>query len=261
MYIVCTALYFLLATAVAGKESAKGETSYAGTDCRKYSAIGTVLQCAGSQYTARTITNTTLLQYIDFVRDKIAPDTMYYSAGISTGTDIRVVAGVQKNPSFVKQVSMSIDPRKAYTQGYLFDMGISLRKPILVFAINANQFDLPQLPKYLTTATTVRGSSDLPRVFASSFVDDFTPHSDAKCEEWYANWEIRAEFEKMDGVAIVMHPEHWCPQAAKGKFDVIITKFKSIEDDARLGKVLIPEWTYHAQKTYGTVPSDFQVFQ
>lgn len=73
------------------------DTVFGSKDCRKYSFLGTAVQCMGSQYATGNVTKTQMKFYLTWALDQLSSTETYTSVEVVTGMETRFVAGTQKH--------------------------------------------------------------------------------------------------------------------------------------------------------------------
>jgi len=189
-------------------------------DCRKYKDDWRVAQCAAGLKQAGLITKTLFNGLMDYAKTLGNVNIVTYnSVGFSTGDGLKLVMGVQHNPSFVHRVSVRVDPRHYYAEVAWYEMGQETTKPVM--ALSENRVDgLPVLDTGMLPMMIAVGNSVMLRVYR------VTHGGNAKdaCAN-LASWEYLNSAKTLKGVMFVVDEGLWCPEAANGPFHVVHTEF------------------------------------
>lgn len=237
-------------------------TTFAKTDCTKYSDPGTVAQCAGSQYSAGQIGNTTFVGYLQKAISMIAPQTSFYGLGITTGIQKKLIIGKANDPVFEKAISVDYDPREWAYKPTGIELPGKFTKPVLIYAVNRN-IDLPDWNNGVYQGWMPTGTDTTAMGYVAEGYGGFSTGQKCNCRD-YTEWFADNLRRRPKGVAIVMNSNRWCPEAKEGTAELIVGELVKKVRDGVDGKqeYYAFSWAKWIEGEFGEVPVEFQqVFQ
>lgn len=97
-------------------------------DCGSHKENWRVSECASSMYSQGLITEHQYVRYLALAIQMSDTSVDYYSLGITTGAENKLVAGKIRDPTFSRSVSLNYSPKGIYFTKRLIDLAANFSR-------------------------------------------------------------------------------------------------------------------------------------
>lgn len=250
----------LMAMLMVAKAAEIGENPRTRSDCRKYEKDYLISACASSLREAGLISKLVFNQLLDHAKERGSnPGSTYWSLGIATGRATRLIAAKQVDPTFVSQLSVSLDPRDVYHEALYYDNLAAVEKPVLIYLTKAIE-GVPPLKENMLAQTHTPGNpkSGL-RVYRSGAISVMKSREEG-CGK-FGKWDYLQSAKQMLGAAIIMPGDMWCPSAARDSFTIMYGEYDVFTAEGDQSRYMVPIKQLSTDKTHNiNMPENEQDF-
>lgn len=214
--------------------------------CSHHETFGPRLSCIGEKFTAGNITAVVANMWThEALRLLDLPDK-YYSIGVVTGTETKVVMARQDSYAFDWALALPLAIYNAFSDDTLI-MNEPSHKPILIYSRNVGN-EIQAMPEWNLKVQVPELSDDMKPLYRHP---EARGGSLAKNCKKFEEWRMR-EFAKDTKIAIIMPSDYWCPESTTA-FDVFIANV--LPAGARDNKKMwYFEWYRSKADEFGEVP-------